>query len=171
MIKNDREYRITKAQAARFAQALAGFASSPGVDPRLARAQKEALQSQLDELLEQLHEYEALRSTPSPVVSLDSLEELPAALIRARIAAGLTQRQLAERLGLKEQQIQRYEATDYSSADFARLSEIARALGVRIREDLFLDKSIDLSEERLRQLNERVRQTVVAYLQEIRRAG
>jgi hypothetical protein len=65
----------------------------------------------------------------------------------------------------------RYEATDYASADFARLSEIVRALGVRVREDLFLDKTLKLSEERLKQLNERVRQTVVGYLQEIRRAG
>jgi hypothetical protein len=72
---------------------------------------------------------------------------------------------------IQEQQIQRYEATDYASADFARLSEIARALGVRVREDLFLNETLELSEERLKHLNERVRQTVVAYLEELRRAG
>jgi transcriptional regulator with XRE-family HTH domain len=161
-------------QAARFTQAIERLETSPAepaLDPLLARAEREALRSQLEELQEQLAEYEGLRSATSPIVSLDSLEELPAALIRARIAAGLTQRQLAERLGLKEQQIQRYEATDYASADFARLSEIARALGVRVREDLSLDKTLELSEERLKQLNERVRQTVVAYLEELRRAG
>lgn len=32
--------------------------------------------------------------------------------IPTHIAAGLSQKELAERLGLKEQQIQRYEATD-----------------------------------------------------------
>jgi len=39
------------------------------------------------------------------VISADSLERLPSALIQARIATGLSQKQLAERLGLKEQQV------------------------------------------------------------------
>jgi HTH-type transcriptional regulator/antitoxin HipB len=39
------------------------------------------------------------------------LTELLVALIEARIAAGLTQKALADRLGVAEQQIQRYEAT------------------------------------------------------------
>jgi len=42
------------------------------------------------------------------VLELESLAELPEALIRARIAVGLTQKGLAGRLGLKEQQVQRY---------------------------------------------------------------
>ena len=55
-------------------------------------------------------------------------------LIQARIAAGLTQEDLAARLGVKPQQIQRYEASDYQTASFARLREIARLLGVDVRE-------------------------------------
>jgi len=66
-------------------------------------------------------------------VALASLDELPRTLIRARIAAGLTQEELAARLGLKPQQIQRYEATDYHSASMQRMSEVLRALGVRLR--------------------------------------
>ena len=34
-----------------------------------------------------------------------------------------------QRLGLKEQQIQRYEATDYASASLTRTREVAGALG------------------------------------------
>jgi transcriptional regulator with XRE-family HTH domain len=49
-------------------------------------------------------------------------------LIRARISAGLSQRELAARLGLKEQQIQRYEATNYETASLRRVLEIAAAL-------------------------------------------
>lgn len=55
-------------------------------------------------------------------------------LIKGRIAAGLTQRQLADRLGLKEQQMQRYEATDYASASLARVSEVIAALGIEVKE-------------------------------------
>ncbi len=63
---------------------------------------------------------------------------MPTALIRARIACGLTQRQLAERIGLQEQAIQRYEATNYAGVSFARLIEIAEALDLTIHYDVRL---------------------------------
>jgi ribosome-binding protein aMBF1 (putative translation factor) len=168
MIKNKREYRITKAQATKFEQALSQLSSPTGegsqLHPLVQKAQRDAVQSQLAELREELEEYELLRSGRCSVLSLDSLEELPKALIRARIAAGLTQRELAERLGLKEQQIQRYEATEYASADLARVNEVARALGVRVREDVFLNTPQQLSEELLDRLRDVVQRTVKAYM-------
>jgi HTH-type transcriptional regulator/antitoxin HigA len=60
------------------------------------------------------------------------LADLPRILIQARIAQGLSQTDLAERLGMKPQQIQRYEATEYMSASLARLIEIAEVLQVRV---------------------------------------
>ena len=54
--------------------------------------------------------------------------------IKARIAQGLSQKDLAERLKLKEQQIQRYEATDYASASLNRIKEVVTALGIDIGE-------------------------------------
>ena len=63
-----------------------------------------------------------------------SLRELPIVLIEGRIAAGLTQRELAERLGLPEQQIQRYEATLYGGVSLERLQEVADVLGIEIEE-------------------------------------
>jgi ribosome-binding protein aMBF1 (putative translation factor) len=170
MIRNEREYRITKAQAAKFEGALSQLSASgegAQLHPLVQKAQRDAIQSQLEELKEQIAEYEALRDGQCSVLSLDSLEELPRALIRARIAAGLTQRELAERLGLKEQQIQRYEATEYASADLARVNEIARALDVRVREDVFLNVPQPLSEELLERLRVVVRQTVVTYMKNV----
>ncbi|HEX4496457.1 MAG TPA: helix-turn-helix transcriptional regulator [Thermoanaerobaculia bacterium] len=167
MIKNEREYRITLAQANKFEQALSQLGASEataGLHPLIQKAQRDALLSQLDELREQITEYEALKSGQQAVISLNSLEELPRALIQARIAAGLTQRQLAERMRLKEQQIQRYEATEYASADLTRVNEVAKALGLRVREDIFLSSSPHSSDEQLTRLRELVQQTVAAYL-------
>ena len=59
---------------------------------------------------------------------------LPSMLIKARIARGLSQKDLAERVGLKEQQIQRYEATDYATANLARIKEVVNAFGVGIND-------------------------------------
>ena len=81
---------------------------------------------------------EALRAGKRKVLELESLEELPRALIQARIAAGLTQDDLATRLGVNPQQIQRYEATDYQTASFARIREVARVLGLRVRDSVEL---------------------------------
>ena len=61
--------------------------------------------------------------------ALNAVAELPTILIKARIAQDLRQKDLAEQLGLKDQQIQRYEATDYATASLTRIKEVANALG------------------------------------------
>jgi HTH-type transcriptional regulator/antitoxin HigA len=79
-------------------------------------------------------EYDALRAGEIRILKAANLSELPNILIRARIAHGLSQRDLAELVGIKEQQIQRYEAEEYASASLHRLSEIAEALRLNITE-------------------------------------
>jgi ribosome-binding protein aMBF1 (putative translation factor) len=135
MIKNDRQYRITKAQADKFAKAIQGTKASPksNVHPLLRKAQIDAMESQLGDLKHEIEEYETLRSGRRKVARLDSLEKLSTTLIQARIAGGLSQADLATKLGLKAQQVQRYEATDYQSASLERVNEIMRVLGVKLR--------------------------------------
>jgi len=146
MIKNERQYRITRAQMQNFEQALEDMNRTPigqikGVEADLRRLEMDALSGQLQDLRAELRAYEALRSADQSAFAIESLEELPRTLIKARIASGLTQRELAERLGLKEQQIQRYEASDYQTASLARLLEIARALGIKERKRITAPKS------------------------------
>ena len=138
MIKNERQYRITRAEAQKFEQSLANLeqlASEKQEQPVLWQMQWDAISSQLSDLREELEEYEALTSATtdqSIVLTFHSLSELPTALIKARIAAKLSQRALAERLGLKEQQIQRYEATEYASANLSRIIEVSETLGLKL---------------------------------------
>lgn len=142
MIKNDRQLRITVEEIAKFEEAIAGLSdpsSFDDEDDRLFwRVQNDALCSMLRDLRGQLAEYDQLRAGQLRRLSLDSFPQVANALIAARIAAGLSQRQLAERLGLKEQQIQRYEATDYQSASLARITEIAGALGIEFKAEVGL---------------------------------
>jgi ribosome-binding protein aMBF1 (putative translation factor) len=132
MIKNERQYRIAKAQAAKFEEALKAFVAELPSDrtthPRLIKAQKDAMQSQLESLRRELTEYEDLESGNMPPPDLEYISVVPRDLIRARIAARLSQRELAERLGMPEQQIQRYEAKEYESVSLARISEVAKVL-------------------------------------------
>lgn len=132
MIKNERQYKIAKSQIAKFEAALDDLTARRGAKSRRRKLEEDALRSQLDELRGEVKQYEELRSGGPKPIHIDSFDELPGALVEARIVAGLSQKDLAERLDLKEQQIQRYEATDYCSASLTRLKEIAKALGVNI---------------------------------------
>ena len=132
MISNERQYRITRAQADRFSQTLRAIREDRGestnAHPLIVKAQEEALSSQLADLQRELHEYESLKAGEFQLDRLTTIDELPTVLIKARISQGLSQKALADRIGLKEQQIQRYEATDYASASLSRIREVANAL-------------------------------------------
>ena len=129
MITNARQYRVTKSQAEKFRRAIDAFdekqALTCGSDPLIVRAQINALKGQQRRLLEELAEFDALRSAPGKKISVSGLEQLPELLIKVRIARELSQKDLAELLGMKEQQIQRYEAERYQSASLHRLADIA----------------------------------------------
>jgi ribosome-binding protein aMBF1 (putative translation factor) len=145
VIKNEKQYRITKAQVRRFQDAIAALANQKrpaNISPRLWEAQRQAAQSQMEELHEHVEAYERLQVGKSREVILDAVEDLPKALIRARIAAGMTQEGLARRMGVKPQQVQRYEATEYESASFARIRKVVRALGLTMPKPVRLVRNI-----------------------------
>ena len=141
MIENERQYHVTKKRIAQFEASLASLGATPRPDPlppRLHQAMQESVASQLADLHHELAEYEALKARQVSALELHSLSELPDLLIKARIARGYTQADLAKRLHLKPQQLQRYEATRYHSVSFRRLLEIARALEVDLSETVRL---------------------------------
>jgi HTH-type transcriptional regulator / antitoxin HipB len=141
MIANERQYSITKAKLKKFETALAELEtqSKSAMDASdLLKHQLyiDALKSQIDSFTEEIAEYERLRSGTVERLNFDSLEQLPDALIKARIVRGLTQGQLADSLGLKEQQIQQYESTRYANASLARIIAVHTALKIAIKEEV-----------------------------------
>ncbi len=124
MIKNERQYRIATAEAARFSEALASRPNAPpensDIDPRFWDAETEAMHAQLEELRAELSAYDALQSGTHRLFDVRGWQDVPRALVQGRIAMGLTQKDLAERLELPEQTIQRYEATEYAAASLWR---------------------------------------------------
>jgi len=141
VITNERQYRITAAQAEKFEQAIAEAREAKprrGVDPRVHAAMVEAMECDLKDLNKQLTRYRRVSEGKVRVRRLNGLEALPEALIEARIARQWTQKDLADRLGLKEQQIQRYEKERYRSASLDRVVDVAATLGVRWSSDVTL---------------------------------
>lgn len=136
MIKTDRQLAVTKATVQKFQADLSSFdreaAAASGLAPQLVEAHQASLKSTLEEMRSKIAEYEALKASTNPIVEDIELEHLPLFLIKARIARRWTQRDLAEKLGLKEQQIQRYEADEYAGASLARLIKVANALNLEV---------------------------------------
>jgi hypothetical protein len=136
VITNQRQYDITTAALDRFGRALAALRESAddvGEDAhRLRRIHEAGILSEIDALKAQLAEYDALRSGAPATLRIESFDELPVALVKARIAAGLTEHQLAERLGVAAGQVERDEASDYHEASFAYVAAVAAALGLKL---------------------------------------
>jgi HTH-type transcriptional regulator/antitoxin HigA len=139
MITNQRQYLNTQAQAERFRQALAA-PDAEGLHPKAAKAMRDGLRSQLEDLETELAEYDALRQGRVATLEAESIVAIGEALIKARIVRNLTQKELAERLSLAEQQIQRYEATQYRGVAAERLQQVADALELRVREVFTLEQ-------------------------------
>ncbi len=141
MITNEVQHRATKAHLDRFDEAAANIESRPGKRTKLEQLELDAVRSQAEDLRVELSEFDRLRGGALSTFDAASLEELSTVLVKARIARGWTQRKLAEKLGVAEQQIQRYEANDYRSTSLARLCDIANALGVVVAQHAELTAS------------------------------
>jgi HTH-type transcriptional regulator / antitoxin HipB len=130
MIQNEHQYKVTQTKLRELEQSLIDLDINSGnLAERLLQAEKNGLQVLIDRLGAEIIEYDNLKQQRTPI-QICSLDELAIGLIKARISTGMTQKELAAKIGVQEQQIQRYEENQYASASLARLTEIARALEI-----------------------------------------
>ena len=135
MIRNEQQKSVTKAQIATLTEALEAAVQEKGdMDPRLYETMVAGTRSQIDDLEQELQDYEMAKTATA--LSMKSWQDISRLLIQGRIARGLTQKELAEKLNLKPQQIQKYEATDYAGASLKRVLEVFAALELDIEADV-----------------------------------
>ncbi len=136
MIRNDREYRYTCERIADFrrqTEAMAQQVREGGFsedDIQLATAPTRALAQDLEW---ERDFYDRLRAEGPAAVPAYAPEDRGKALIALRIACGLSQRELAERLGVSEAQVSRDERHDYRGITQDRYARVLDALGVEER--------------------------------------
>ena len=74
MIKNELQYKLTKSSAENFEKRLHWLRENPGaqdqLDPILAKAEEDGLQSMIDELREEIQEYERTKQGDVDMTSL-----------------------------------------------------------------------------------------------------
>jgi HTH-type transcriptional regulator / antitoxin HigA len=129
MIKSDAQRERTVAQIGGFRRALTKVAEEkPGKRSTALRGSYEGMIRQLEE---ELREYDQLKSGDLTVPRIDRLDEIAPFIAKLRIAKGVSQTELAKRLGISKQVISRYEESDYQTVGIARLQEILAAIGIK----------------------------------------
>ncbi|MCY7368071.1 MAG: helix-turn-helix domain-containing protein [Chamaesiphon sp.] len=131
MIQNERQYKVTQTKLRGLEEDLSQLdVPDSNLHPRQIVGRRNSLNLLINELRQEILEYEQLKSGRITEFAFNSIQDLPIVMIQARIAGGLTQKDLAEKIGVQEQQIQRYEANNYHAVGFNRLQVILEALNV-----------------------------------------
>jgi DNA-binding XRE family transcriptional regulator len=142
MIRNEKEYkeaverirqesdRLARQEAELEAMGLGAAQIKRALDPT---------RSFHEQLKEEIAAYERLkRGEFDELLNLRGLGQL---LVSLRIARGLTQRQLAKKLGVHETQVSRDERNEYHGVTLERAARVLEALGVDVRSHVELSEA------------------------------
>jgi len=129
MIKSDAQRDRTLAQIEGFRRALAkAEQEKPAKRSAAIRGSYEGMIRQLED---ELREYDQLKNGKLALPHIERLDEIAPFVVKIRIAKGVSQTELARRLGVSKQVISRYEETDYQTVAIVRLQEILDAIGIK----------------------------------------
>ena len=120
---------LTLAQIEGFRQALAKVEKETINEASASIRQSYA--SMIRQLQDELCEYDKLKSGALDLPHVNRLDQIAPFIAKIRIARGISQTELARRLGLSKQVISRYEENEYQTVGVARLQEILDAIGIK----------------------------------------
>ena len=89
----------------------------------MGRGQHGAIMCQIEDLELEINKYKKLIATPLEELTFD-MDNIHEMITSLRIVLKLTQQQFADKIGVSEQQIQRYEEQDYQKASFERIIQM-----------------------------------------------
>src|ERR1700730_469299 len=140
MIRNETEYQEASARLAeersRLAEHRARLKEAGLGDEEIKRV-IDPIESFYLQLQEEVEAYERLKR--GEFEDLDNLRGLGHLLITSRIAQGISQRELARRLGVHETQVSRDERNEYFGITLERAVKILDALHVRLRTQVAIE--------------------------------
>jgi HTH-type transcriptional regulator / antitoxin HigA len=137
IILNEREARKARAALTRIDKLLSSnsyiSAALGKLPPEVVGMHENALRGARKSFSTMLQGYEKAQSGEFAVFAEKWRSEPGVVLIIARIARGLSQAELANRLAMREQQIQRYESERYRSISLQNFKRVAAVLGVDLQ--------------------------------------
>jgi HTH-type transcriptional regulator / antitoxin HipB len=132
MIKNEKQYWITRKHLINMQAGIDKIQSHEKPIPPKEELILVSLNVMKQQLENEISAYTHLRSGPLSTFSERSIDKLPELLIEFKINSGMTQKEFAKKIGMKEQQLQRYEAENFESISLRNLLKILHAIGLEI---------------------------------------
>lgn len=86
------------------------------------------------QLKEEVEEYEKLKRGEFNI--LENLDGIGYMLVAIRISKGIKQKELADRLGVKESQVSRDERNEYHGASIEKVQKVLKALSVTLKSEV-----------------------------------
>lgn len=142
MIRSDSEYRNAVERLAAEQQRIKAQAKElkkMGLSAKQIKRVTDPLKSFHQQLAEEVENYERLKLRE--IQEIGNLRSLGHGLICIRIAQGLTQKQLADKLNVSESQVSRDERNEYHGITLERAAKVLEALGAGIRIDVDLKEA------------------------------
>lgn len=132
MIKNEKQYRISRNKLLELNDKLTVLESNT----KRSLSQNMVLTSMQnikDELKAEIKAYEKLKTTKQIQLKEASIEQLPQLLTEYKIVNHLSNKEFSIQLELKEQQLQRYEATGFKTVSFDRLISFLEKINLKVK--------------------------------------
>ncbi|MBI3319951.1 MAG: DUF4065 domain-containing protein [Candidatus Omnitrophica bacterium] len=130
VIKSEDQYRKTVKRIEGLKEQIERVRQEHGSEA--AEAFQANVADHLQALIEQVREYECLKKEGLGAFHPRALSEVGQYLIRARVAGGITQTELAKQLGVSQPMVYKYEVAEYQGVGLDILSKVARALKVTL---------------------------------------
>lgn len=140
MIKTEKEYLEAKKRLEQEYKTMDEHEikmKSAGLNSEQIKLAIDPLKSFSIQLREEVEEYERLKRGQFDVVV--NLNGLGRTLIALRIYKGMSQKDLAEKLGVLEPQISRDERNEYHGASIEKIQKVLNALDVTIKSEISAD--------------------------------
>jgi len=135
MIKNSKQAAITRTKLEQLKLDLTAYQQTQEtlLHPVRYKLGLKAFEGMINDLSEQLAQYERVTRNPVNQFAGFKAPQLTDLLTQVRLAKDMSQKALAEKIGVQEQQIQRYEQDDYAKASWNRIVEVYHALDLEIK--------------------------------------
>jgi len=133
MIKNEKQYKISKKKLKELTGQIARVSNDTGQLALRNQLLLASLNNTRQTLEEEVAEYDSLKKNKKAALKERLISDLPSLITEYKIVSGLTQKEFSEKLGLKEQQLQRYESDNFKSVTFKNLLRFFDLMGLEIR--------------------------------------
>lgn len=148
MIKNDRQYEYTKKNLVFLKKEFEIMKKKHPMDKDKIYFLSQGRIEHIAQLEKEIKEYEDIKNNPFPGSSkIDELYKISQNLVRFRIARGITQKQLARKIGCKQSDISRLEREGYCGFSVNQLYKITKALNLKIEIKLIPEEILFEREE------------------------